>query len=85
MARSGARAYHSLMANVVLHPQMADPDALYVWAGITGPQWGSWAAFNAAKTSRIHFSNADWQVAIVAATADADRVGLSTVYVVRGA
>jgi hypothetical protein len=73
------------MANVIHNPQMADPNALYVWPGVTGPQWGSWAAFGAAKTSRIYFSNDDWQVAIAAATAEADRAGLSTVYVVRNA
>lgn len=85
MARGGASAYHLFMANVILHPQLADPDALYVWAGVTGPQWGSWKAFGAAKTTRTFFPEGDWKSAIVAATADADRAGLSTVYVVRNA
>jgi hypothetical protein len=73
------------MANVIHNPQLADPNALYVWAGVTGPQWESWKAFSAAKTTRTFFPEGDWQSAIASAAADADRAGLSTVYVVRNA
>jgi hypothetical protein len=85
MAPGGATAYHSDVADVIHEPQLADPNALYVWAGATGPQWGNWAAFGAAKTTRAFFPDLDWKAAIESAKAHADRTGIATVYVIHNA
>jgi hypothetical protein len=78
------------MANVILSPRVGEPKsfdrkAFYVWASETGPEWGSWEAFAAGTPVRASFPDADWDTAISAAAAHADRAGLPTVYVVRNA
>lgn len=76
------------MANVILSPHAggkSDQKAFYVWASETGPQWGHWDDFAAGTPVRTAFSDMDWETAISAAAAQADRAGFPTVYVVRNA
>ena len=71
------------MANVILDNHLGDRDALYVWAGVTGPQWGGWASFASAEPTRAIFPEQDWQDAIAAASTTADQTGIPRVYVAR--
>ena len=75
------------MATVIEVPPIrpTDPNAIYVWAGVTGPARGTLPSFQAAKIPAIKFSADDWMTAIEAAMADAHRYNFLTVYVVRNA
>lgn len=73
------------MTNVILAPLIADTDALYVWSDFAAPAWGNWQAFGASSPTRNLFTAEDWQAAIDAAVAHADRHGIPTVYVARRA
>ena len=71
------------MANVILDNHLGDRDALYVWAGVTGPQWGGWVSFASSEPTRAIFPEQVWQDAIEAASTKADQTGILRVYVAR--
>jgi hypothetical protein len=73
------------MANVIQDTNLGDANAYYVWAAVTGPAWGTWAAFGSATMTRAQFAEEDWSAAIQAAVAEADRLGFPNVYVARNA
>jgi hypothetical protein len=59
-----------------------DPDALYVWAGVTGPMRGGWEAYRASPHSTSLYPEIDWVVAIGATVEEAYSLGISRVYVI---
>jgi hypothetical protein len=63
----------------------ADDRAVYVWADVAQPVWGSIGAFRQRPQFSARFSDADWRTAIEHATDEAAETGLATVYVVRHA
>lgn len=71
------------MANVIQDTLLGDRNAFYVWAGVTGPRWGSWESFAADVPVKSIFAESDWQLAVAAAVAQADRSGIPSVYVAR--
>jgi hypothetical protein len=88
MARFAGPAYRSAMINVIQlspPPEPTDDKALYVWASVVQPAWGSLAAALARPTVGVKFSNADWQTAIDGAIADARRADIPNVCGIRDA
>jgi hypothetical protein len=62
-----------------------DPDAIYVWAGLTGPMIGRLIQFRSNPKSMSDFSSGYWNIATAIALRTADETGIQKVYVVRAA
>lgn len=60
-----------------------DPQALYIWAGSDGPDYGDLAAFDARPWNPPHFTTEVWIEAMMQGSARAHRSGIETVYLVR--
>ncbi len=64
---------------------MSGESAAYVWAGVTGPCYGLWDAFDVRPNISTEFSSADWATVTEAARQYADGARLETLYVVHNA
>jgi hypothetical protein len=73
------------MAIVIDHEPMRDANCLVVWNDATGhPAYGSYYSYQSHHPAACQAIEDDWDKAIDAAVALAERNGIPTVYVVRG-
>jgi hypothetical protein len=88
IARGRVIRYDGGMVTVIVNPdpQVSDEDALYVWADIPSPAWGTLSAFRQRpRADSGIIAESDWQRATDGAKRDAQRADTPTVYVMRNA